>query len=670
MTDSTTLSRYLRKVTGELRDARSRLDELEGRADEPIAIVGMSCRYPGGAASPEGLWALLAEGRDAIAPFPADRGWDLERLYDPEPGRPGVSYAREGGFLAGAAEFDADFFGISPREAAEMDPQQRLLLEGAWEALEDAGIDPETLHGAPAGVFAGVMYQDYGVAEQGVAPGMTAGIVSGRVAYTLGIEGATLTVDTACSSSLVALHLASQALRAGECSLALAGGVSVLSTPAVFAEFSRQRGLAPDGRCKDFAEAADGTGFSEGMGLLVLELLSDASAAGHEVLATIRGSAVNQDGASNGLTAPNGPSQERVIRRALANARLAPADVDLLEAHGTGTALGDPIEAGALLATYGQDRETPLRLGSIKSNIGHSAAAAGVAGVIKMVQAMRHGVLPRTLHVDAPSSKVEWEAGEIELLTEEIPWQANGAPRRAGVSSFGISGTNAHVILEEAPAPEPAESTEAEEAPGPLGAAALALPLSAKSDPALREMAANLATHLQDNPDLDPTDVAFSLATTRALFERRGVITGSEREQLIERLQALGRGEAPAGTAAAKAQGGKLAYLFTGQGAQRAGMGKELYESSPAFAKALDEACEAVDQHLEHPLRELLFAKEGSKEAGLLDHTTYTQPALFAIEVALFRALESVGMRPDYLTGHSIGEIAAAHMAGVLSLPD
>jgi acyl transferase domain-containing protein/acyl carrier protein len=654
----------LRVSVKEAERLRRRNRRLREAAEEPIAIVGMACRYPGGVGNPRQLWELVAAGADAISGFPQDRGWDLERLYDPDPDQPGTSYLREGGFVDAATEFDAPFFGVSPREALAMDPQERLLLEASWEALEGAGVDPCSLKGSQAGVFCGVMYRDYGVAGTDVAPGMTAGMIAGRVSYTLGLEGPAISVDTACSSSLVAIHLAAQALRAGECQMALAGGVTVLSTPSGMLPFSRQRGLAPDGRCKAFAEAADGTGVSEGVGLLVLERLSEAEANGHSVLATIRGSAVNQDGASNGLTAPNGPSQERVIRQALANAGLEPADVDAVEAHGTGTALGDPIEAGALLATYGQGRDRPLRLGSVKSNIGHSQAAAGVAGVIKMVMAMREGSLPKTLHLDAPSSKVDWGAGSIELLAEAQEWGPGERPRRAGVSSFGASGTNAHLVLEEGP---PAAEAPAEREP-PAGP--LPFLLSAKSEEALQGQASRLLAQLQRSPELEPLDVAYSLATTRARFEHRGVAMASSREGLMEGLAALAGGRPAPSTAAARVSPDPaLAYLFTGQGSQRLGMGRELYGSQPAFREAFDRACEQLNRHLPAPLEEVVFGA-GDAASAQLDDTAYAQPALFALQVALFEALAAQGLSPKLLAGHSIGELSAAHLAGVFTLED
>ncbi|WP_280272224.1 type I polyketide synthase [Nocardia wallacei] len=679
MSNEDDLREYLKRAAGELQSLRSRLAEVEGGLCEPVAVVGMGCRFPGEVMGPKDLWDVVFEGRDVVSGIPDDRGWDVEGFFDPRVGVAGKSYVREGGFVGGVGDFDAGFFGISPREASAMDPQQRLLLEVSWEALEHAGFDPRSLRGSATGVYTGIVDEDYGPSvcqdRDGYAghlmTGKTSSVASGRVAYVLGLEGPAVSVDTACSSSLVALHLAVQGLRLGECSLALVGGVTVMANPDIYVGFSQLRGLAGDGRCKAFSSSADGFGPAEGAAVLVVERLSDAVRLGHRVLAVVRGSAVNQDGASNGLTAPSGPAQQRVIRQAWANAGVSGGDVDVVEAHGTGTPLGDSIEAQALMATYGQGRDPgrPLWLGSVKSNMGHTQAPAGLAGVIKMVQAMRCGVLPETLHADPPSSEIDWDAGTVRLLTSRRDWLSPGRPRRAGVSSFGISGTNAHVILEQAPPPapdQPADTAQRQGEDQPADRAPV-LPwvLSARSPAALTAQATRLLEFLQTHPDVDPRAVAATLVR-RTVFEHRAVLIGADRDELDSRLQALIADEPGPGVVVGHAKNeGKTVFVFPGQGSQWLGMGRELYDQNPTFAAAFDTAAQALGEFVDWSPYDVL---QGVSTASGLDAVDVLQPMLFAVSIALAEAWRAAGVQPDAVMGHSQGEITAACVAGVLSL--
>jgi acyl transferase domain-containing protein/acyl carrier protein len=641
----------------------------------PIAIIGMACRYPGSVATPEDLWRLLADGTDATSALPTNRGWDLDELLGDGAGRPGTCSTSGGGFLHDADAFDAAFFGISPREALAMDPQQRLLLETCWEAIERADLDPAGLAGSPVGVFAGVIASDYGprlyeptgTVGGHLLTGTTASVASGRVAYTLGLTGPAITIDTACSSSLVAIQLAVQSLRNGGCSLALAGGVTVMANPGHLVEFSRQNGLAPDGRVKTFSAAADGTAFAEGAGMLLLERLSAAQQHGHPVLAIIRGAAVNSDGASNGLSAPNGQAQRQVIRQALADAGLDTTDIDAVEAHGTGTALGDPIEAQTILATYGQGRPSgrPVWLGSVKSNIGHTQAAGGVAGVIKMVLAMRHGLLPATLHADPANDRVDWDSGRVWLLTAAQPWPAGGRPRRAAVSSAGISGTNAHLLLEEAsPVAAPPSPAPAVMSPVPADGA-LTWVLSAQSATALRAQGQQFGQYAGIASDADLAAAGPCLAR-RSSFAHRAVVTAASRGELCAALAALAAGEPhPALHTGVASREAAPVFVFPGQGAQWAGMATELLAASKTFASQLRRCADALQPHTGWSVLDVLTGADG---APGLDQTEVVQPVLFAVAVALAQLWRSAGVEPAAVVGHSQGEIAAAHIAGALTL--
>ncbi|GAB2685885.1 type I polyketide synthase [Nocardia thraciensis] len=654
------------EVASELEDARRRLEEGERRSSEPVAVVAMACRFAGGLDSPEALWGLVDAGADAVGSFPADRGWGLDDLQLPS--------FPDGGFLSDATGFDAEFFGISPREALVMDPQQRLILEVSWEVLERAGIRPEALRGTATGVFVGAYWPGYFhpgfvVPDESalhLATGVSTAVTSGRVSYLFGWEGPAVTIDTACSSGLVAVHQAVRSVRSGECDLAVAGAGTVVSSPFTVASSIAAPTSAPDGRCKSFAEAADGLGWGEGVAAVLLERLSDAQRNGHPVLAVIRGSAINQDGASRGLTAPSGRAQQRVIRAALADARLSGAEVDVVEAHGTGTKLGDPIEAHALLATYGQDRADgrPLWLGSVKSNIAHTQAASGLAGLIKLVMAIRHGVLPATLHVDAPSSRVDWSSGNVRLLTEPVVWDGN-SERIGAVSAFGFSGTNAHVIVSAPPDPEVADDRHDDDA-----ARMPVVPwvISARSPAALRAQAARLREWVSADSPLDPTDVGWSLVATRSLFEHRAVLLGTDRAALVEQADAVAQGAAElTGACAVSRDVGRPVFVFPGQGGQWAGMGLELLKSSPVFAAAMADCDRALARWVDWSVPDVLRRAPG---APPLERTDVLQPVLFAVMVSLAKLWISYGVVPGGVIGHSQGEIAAAHIAGGLSLDD
>ncbi|MFE2768722.1 amino acid adenylation domain-containing protein [Streptomyces albidoflavus] len=675
MSTQATQERLQRAMAAVMR-LQQRNEELENRRTEPVAIVSMTCRLPGGITTPEEYWRLLDGGEDAIGPFP--ERWDALDLYDPDSETPGKSYAREGGFLDSVDRFDAEFFGITPREALSMDPQQRLVLETAWEALERAGLLPASLEATRTGVYIGAMRSDYDTVLADLqaldgyqGTGISGSVISGRLSYLLGLRGPAVTVDTACSSSLTALHMAAAALRAGECDLALAGGVTVMNSPALFVESSRLGAVAPDGRCKSFSAGADGGGWSEGCGMVLLKRLSDARRDGDRVLAVIRGSAVNQDGRSQGLTAPNGPAQRQVIETALATAGLTPQDIDAVEAHGTGTPLGDLIEAGALCEVFGSGRAPghPLRLGSAKSNIGHTQAAAGVAGVIKMVLALQHETLPRTLHAEEPSPHVDWEAHRLSLLTSATPWPRTDRPRRAGVSSFGISGTNAHLVLEEAPAPVPAEPDAAAQAPAPA-AAKLPVLVSGRDQEALRAQADRWARWLGDHPGQELTPLARAAAVHRTHHPARAAVLAGGAEEAAEALRALAADQederVTTGTAGPR---GKVAFVFPGHGSQWRRMGSELMAESEVFREAVAECDAALRPWTGFSVAALLRAEQDDEDTPFT-RLDVLQPALFTMAIGLSAVWRSLGLEPEAVVGSSQGEVPAAVVAGALSLED
>jgi len=670
----------IKRALLEIRDLRARLEEVEQAQSEPIAIIGMGLRFPGDVNDAESYWQLLQNGVDAITEIPPER-WSLDAFYDPDVSVPGKMTTRYGSFLKDIDRFDPAFFGISPREAISMDPQQRLLLETGWEALENAGQSPEKLLGTQTGVFVGIANSDYfrmvisdlEKIDTYASTGGTLSVAAGRISYLLGLHGPAMSVDTACSSSLVAIHLASQSLRQKECNLALVGGVNLTLTPEANINFSKAGMMALDGRCKTFDARADGYVRGEGCAMIVVKRLSDALADGDHILAVVRGSAINQDGRSSGLTAPNGPAQEAVIRSALRAAGVEPQQVSYVETHGTGTSLGDPIEVRALGAVYGQGRETfrPLQIGSVKTNIGHLEGAAGIAGLLKVVLALQHGEIPPHLHFQTPNPHIAWVDFPVTVPTTRTPWTPVDGRRIAGVSSFGFSGTNAHVILEEAPQPSPR--------PYPFGRGGGGHPLhlitlSAKSEAALRELAGRYESYGRGDTAPDFLDLAFSANTGHSHYTHRLAIAAANLDKLGEQLAAFRAGQAGNGWWKGQMTGSDLppvVFLFTGHGSHYVNMGRQLYETEPVFRQVMDRCDEFLRPHLEQPLLSVLYPQaESENQPSKIDDMTYGQPAMFALEYALATLWRSWGIEPAAVAGHSLGEYVAATIAGVIGLED